>query len=81
MAEAPKTPELVEVTLDRPFTTNGEVLGYEKQTRDGKNVLVFTGKAKVTPEVAEDLERRKEEYRNYEASLHRNKGSDSPVFL
>ncbi len=78
MAEAK---ELVEVKLDRPYSTNGQVFGYEDQIKDGKKVKVFTGIAKVTGDVAEDLERRQAEYRAYEASLNNNKGHEIPVIL
>lgn len=73
--------KLVEVKLDRPYTTNGVTYGYEDDVRDGKKVKVFTGKANVPKEVADDLESRQATYREYEAGLHRNKGSDNPVFL
>jgi hypothetical protein len=73
--------ELVEVTLSRPFTTNGEVFGYENQTRDGKKVRVFTGKAKVPAGIAEDLNRREAEYKEYLAGLNRDKGGENQVSL
>jgi hypothetical protein len=76
-----KKEELVKVYLDRPYSTNGVVYGYEMEERDGRQVRVFTGVATVTPAVKEDLERRQAEYRAYEAGLHRDKGGEVPVFL
>jgi len=76
MAEAIKE-TLVEVTLDRPFFTNGVAFGFEQKTIDGKKVNVFTGKAKVTQDVADDLNERNGRYRTYENSLHRDGGTSN----
>lgn len=78
MAEQEK---LVEVNLSRPFTTNGVVHGYEDQVQNGKKVKVFTGKAMVSPELAEDLNRRDAEYKQYLDELNRDKGGQVPVVL
>jgi hypothetical protein len=84
MAEQDK---LVEVTLSRPFTTNGVVHGYETQdvvdekTGKTRKAQVFTGKAKVSPELAEDLERREAEYQAYLVDLNRDKGGQVPVVV
>ena len=73
---------LVEITLKRPFYTNGVAYGFEKKTIDGRKVDVFTGKAKVTQDVADDLAERDARYEAYEASLHRDGGkSDTQVEL
>ena len=64
MAETSKE---VEIEITRPFVTNGKMVGVE--IIDGKQV--FTGKAKVPMDVADDLKRREHEYDQYEKSLLR----------
>lgn len=81
-AETTASPSLVEITLKRPFYTNGVTYGFEEKRIDGKKVNVFTGKAKVTQDVADDLLERDARYDAYEASLHRDGGkSDTQVDL
>ena len=70
MAETKQKEELVEVQLDQPYITNGVAHGVE--VIDGKRV--FTGKALVSPELAEDLQRRMGESREYKEHLLRDDG-------
>lgn len=80
--ESTSASSLVEITLKRPFYTNGVAYGFEKKTIDGRKVDVFTGKAKVTRDIADDLTERDARYEAYEASLHQDGGrSDTQVEL
>lgn len=91
MTEQSTSEKLVEVKLDRPYTTNGSIYGYEEddqpivmrvgEVRGRGKQQVFTGRALVKPEIAEDLNRRQDEFRAYERDLHNNKGQSIPVEL
>ena len=61
---ADTTPKEVEITLDRPFVTNGKVL---------------QGKVRVPMEVADDLKRREHEYSQYEKGLLTRRTEDVAV--
>lgn len=83
--------KMVEVKLDRPYTTNGNIHGYEEdgepivmrvgENREKGKKQIFTGRALVTKELAADLNRRQDEFRAYERSLHLNQGREMPVEL
>lgn len=91
MAQETTSEKLVEVKLDRPYTTNGSIYGYEEdgepivmrvgEVRQRGKQQVFTGRAIVKPEVAEDLNRRQDEFRLYERDLHNDKGRSQAVEL
>lgn len=60
----------VKVELDRPYATNGYYHGHV----DGDLRKPFVGYTEVTPENAEDLERRRETWAASERSRHTNNG-------
>lgn len=51
--------EKVEITLERPYQTNGQWM---------------QGTVNVSPDVAEDLQRRQAEWKKYDDSRHRDNG-------
>lgn len=60
------------IVLDNKFTTYGKIPGgkYNPQS----NTTSFEGKVTVSEDIAEDLLRRQQEYKSYEASLIRDNG-------
>lgn len=60
----------VEVTLDKPYNTNGYYHGH----KDGDPRKAFIGKTTVNEQDAADLEQRKAAYAKYDASRHRDNG-------
>jgi hypothetical protein len=62
----------VRVKLREPLVNVGRVDGgvYNPQN----NTTVFSGEVKVSPEMAEDLERRADEWQKHQDNLHRDNG-------
>lgn len=61
----------VTVELDRSYVTNGYAHGHV----DGDVRKAFTGKTEVTEDIAQDLAARQKVWADYDASRHRDNGS------